>query len=1175
MLKYEHRASPLRLAPNGLGETRILQTDLHLILQLIDELPSFRELLNRLNGSNGKENQILILDAAKPYLIAALHKKLQVPVLVITAQPENSKYLFEQVSYWGNAAETYIFPDADTLPYQRAISDFSVEQDRLQVLSAMTETDKKKRSHLVVASAQALMQRLTDAREFITQCNTIEVGSEIDPLVLMSKWESLGYQVENMVEQPGSISRRGGIVDIFPPTTDYPVRLEFFGNNIESMRFFDSATQRSLKVITHLKVSPASGIIAVKDTSNLIKTLKKLDLSTCNSETRQQFEQEIALISNGQKPANLNFYSPYFNNGTLFDYLPQDTIIVLDDIKQIKDEITYLANEADEMRQQKIESGDLPGNFPQPFFTWTELEKTLGSRKTISMVSWEGSEHSNYHHMDFLPAVTYAGQLPTLIEKSKTFAGQNKRLIYVSNQATRLSELFEEADIYSQSLNEIKTLPLPGTITLVQGSLAKGWTMGNTYLLTDSEIFGFVKERRLLKKRPLKKHKLLVDIKPGDYVVHIEHGIGQFNGIITMSTSNTEKEYLVLVYAAGDKLYVPTDQIDRVNRYIGAGESSPTLSRLGTQEWTRTKQKVKKEVEEIAEDLLQLYAAREVVPGFAFSQDTVWQKELEASFPYVETPDQIKVQEEVKEDMAREKPMDRLVVGDVGYGKTEIAVRAAFKAVMDNKQVAILVPTTVLAEQHYITFKQRMGAFPVTIEVLSRFRSPKDQKNVIAELLNGNVDICIGTHRLLQKDVIFKDLGLLIIDEEQRFGVSHKEHLKKMREQVDVLTLSATPIPRTLHMSLVGVRDMSLIETPPENRLPIRTYVAEYNDQLVKEAILRELERNGQVFFVHNRVQGISLVAEKLKKLVPEARIDIAHGQMPEEHLEKVMYDFQQGKNNILVCTTIIESGLDLPNANTLIVNRADRFGLTQLYQLRGRIGRGSNLAYSYFLYDRDKQLNLLAEKRLRTIFEATDLGAGFGIAMKDLEIRGAGSLLGMRQSGNISAVGFNLYTDLLSQAVEEQKAKRVGAKKLPTPIKRPDPSIDLPLKAYIPDNYVTDTDMRLSIYHKLTGFNTTEQADDLAKELLDRFGQLPLEAQNLLYVLKLKAIALKNGIDTIATNDGLITIRLLTGYVINRQKLGTMYRYGPKIGLNQISINIKRLGRDWQKLLEELLKCL
>ncbi len=1152
-----------------------MQTDLSLLLKLIDELPSFKELLFRIKESGDKDIQVSLLDAAKPYLIASLSKKLQIPILVVTAQPENAKSLFEQIAYWCSTRDTYIFPEPDTLPYQRTIADYSVEQDRLQVLSALIDSNKKKQPSLVVASVPAVMQKLTDVREFVANCSTIQVGMQIDPVIMMSNWVSLGYQMENMVEQPGSISRRGGIVDIFPPTSDYPIRLEFFGNTIESMRLFDTATQRSLKVITHLNISPASGILPVKDNTALIESLSKLHLAACNNEARQQYEQEISLLSSGQKPANLNFYVPYFNNDTLFDYLSKDALIILDDINQIKKEIIYLTDESEEMRRQKIENGELPDNIPRPFFIWPELEMSLNLRKLISLSPWGTPEQFSLHHLDFSQAANYTGRLATLIEKSKDFVRQNKRLIFISNQAARLSELFEESDILAPCLNEIKILPLPGTITLIQGSLAAGWIMDDTYLLTDREIFGFVKERRLLKKRPIKKHKLLVDIKPGDYVVHVEHGIGQFNGITTISTSNTQKEYLVLIYSAGDKLYVPTDQIDRVNRYIGAGEDTPTLSRLGTQEWNRTKQKVKGEVEEIAEDLLELYAAREVVSGHAFSQDTVWQRELEASFPYIETPDQIKVQEEVKADMSREKPMDRLVVGDVGYGKTEIAVRAAFKAVMDNKQVAVLVPTTVLAEQHYLTFKQRMTAYPVTIEVLSRFRSPKDQKKVIAELLNGNVDICIGTHRLLQKDVVFKDLGLLIIDEEQRFGVTHKEHLKLLRKQVDVLTLSATPIPRTLHMSMVGVRDMSLIETPPENRLPIRTYVAEYNDQLIKESIIRELERNGQVFFVHNRVQGISLIAEKLKKLVPEARIDIAHGQMPEEQLEKVMYNFQQGESNVLVCTTIIESGLDLPNVNTLIVNRADRFGLTQLYQLRGRIGRGSNLAYAYFLYDRDKQLNFTAEKRLRTIFEATDLGAGLSIAMKDLEIRGAGSLLGMRQSGVISAVGFNLYTDLLAQAVEEQKAKQSGAKKLTPTLKRPDPSIDLPLKAYIPDDYVNDIDMRLSIYQKLTSLNTPDQAADLSQELLDRFGPLPVEVRNLLYVLRLKTIALNTVIDSIATNESIITIRLLPGSMIKRECLGSMYRYGPKIGISQLSINIKRMGKDWQNIFEELLKCL
>jgi transcription-repair coupling factor (superfamily II helicase) len=517
--------------------------------------------------------------------------------------------------------------------------------------------------------------------------------------------------------------------------------------------------------------------------------------------------------------------------------------------------------------------------------------------------------------------------------------------------------------------------------------------------------------------------------------------------------------------------------------------------------------------------------------------------------------------------------MDRLVVGDVGYGKTEIAIRAAFKAVMGNKQVAVLVPTTVLAEQHYLTFKQRMGSFPIKIDVLSRFRTPKEQKAVLEGIANGSVDICIGTHRLLQKDVVFKDLGLLVIDEEQRFGVSHKEYLKKLREQVDVLTLSATPIPRTLHMSLVGVRDMSVIETPPENRLPIKTYVAEYNEMLVRDAIQRELERNGQVFFVHNRVQGIEVIAEKLKKLIPEAQIEIAHGQMPEDQLEKVMLSFQKGESNILVCTTIIENGLDLPNANTLIVNKADRFGLTQLYQLRGRIGRGSNLAYAYFLYDKNQRLTPTAEKRLGTIFEATELGAGFGIAMKDLEIRGAGTLLGNKQSGSISAVGFNLYTQLLAQAVEEQKAKLSGKKVETKPLFYQEASVGLPLKAFLPEHYIEDIDLRLSFYQKLTSLIAIEQVDDLGKELKDRFGPLSVEVQNLLYILKIRMLATKAGVESISSNANIVTIRLLPGLQFNRQRLIPSMRFGIKVGVSALIVNLSNLGSDWQKSFESILR--
>ncbi|MBN1188436.1 MAG: transcription-repair coupling factor [Dehalococcoidales bacterium] len=1148
-----------------------MQLDLERLLPLIEDMPAYREINGRIRRKKGEEIRALVLEAARPYLIAALYRHLKVPVLVVTSQPEDARRLFEQVSLWTGPGLPSTFPEPDTLPYQRSLGDFAIEQERLQVLASLSGEEGRKTAPLIICSAAALTQKTTAARDFSAACHYIETGMEIDPLELIKRWQSIGYQVDTMVETPGKISRRGGIVDLFPPLSEFPVRLEFFGNTLESMRLFDPSTQRSKKSVTRMAVCPAAEILPWENSPGIKERMSGLDLSSCSPENRDQLEQELAQMAEGHRPAGISFYSPLFNSDSLLDYLPPGTLVVLDEVSQVKNEIEYLDGRASDLREQKIRDGELPQNFPRPYFNWKELQAKIRPLTRLELISWFGSEEPGLHRLDFNPAPAYAGQLPALIAKTGSFLEQKMRLVLISNQAARLSELFEEKGISCQPVFEVKQAPSAGSITLVQGSMAEGWTMGTTFLLTDREIFGFIKERHLVKKRPVQRHKQLVDIKPGDYVVHVEHGIGRFSGIINMSTDTTRKEYLVLVYAAGDKLYVPTDQIDRVNRYVGAGEQEPALSRLGTQEWNRTREKVKEAVEEIAQDLLKLYASRQVVPGYAFSGDTVWQSELEASFPYIETADQIKVQEEVKEDMSDPRPMDRLVIGDVGYGKTEIAVRAAFKAVLDGKQVAVLVPTTVLAEQHYLTFKQRMGAFPVKIEVLSRFRTLKEQKRVIAGLADKSIDICIGTHRLLQKDVVFKDLGLLVIDEEQRFGVGHKEHLKKLREQVDVLTLSATPIPRTLHMSMVGVRDMSIIETPPENRLPIRTFVAEYNERLVREAILREIERRGQVFFVHNRVQGIAAIAARLKELVPEAVIDIAHGQMPEEQLERVMLNFQKGGSNLLVCTTIIESGLDLPNVNTLIVNRSDKFGLTQLYQLRGRIGRGANIAYAYFLYDRDRRLSPVAEQRLRTIFEATELGAGFGIAMKDLEIRGAGSLLGMKQSGNISAVGFNLYTQLLAEAVEEQKALRAGRPKETAAPRRPETTVDLPLKAYIPEDYVTDTDTRLSLYQRLTAMTSGEKVRDIAEEMRDRFGPLPPETENLLFVIRLRCLGAKAGIESISTFEGVVTMRLFPGKRVQRPKLFPFYRYGLKIGIAQVIIRLDRLGKDWQKLLEEL----
>lgn len=1145
------------------------------LLQLIREQPSYSSIAEKVKQKKGFST--VVLNSARPYLIAALYKQFGVPVLVVTAQPEQARRLHEELTIWSDTGRVILFPEQDVLPYERLIPESTTGMERIQALFALVNRGKDIGTNtppLIIASAAGLMSRTTSVTDFVSACHTIKLGMTSEPFKLLANWEALGYRMVNMVEIPGTMSHRGGILDIFPVTAEFPVRLEFFGDSIDSLRTFDPVTQRSITNIMTIDISPASELLAPwrLEKQEIEKRLNTLDLKNCTHEVKEQFQHDKEMLLGRQMTREALFFAPLFNNGKITDYLPENALLILDEPSTIMQVAGELDAEATQLRSEKIERGELPVNFPVPYFTWTELEQEIEKRHPLKLEAWGMEENEG---SEFITAPTYTGRLPLFIKKTVDLLNQQKRIIVVSHQASRLAELFDEQDIIIAPAKNIIQPPAPGTITLVQGSLPEGWVMGNElYLFTDSEIFGFVKHRRSVKKRIAPHRKRIeLDFVPDDYVVHVEHGIGKFTGTTMLNTAGTDKEYLVLQYAGNDVLYVPTDQIDRVSRYVGAGDHTPVLSRLGTQEWVKTRQKAKEAAELLARDLLLLYAAREVVPGHAFSRDTIWQQEMEAAFPYMETPDQLEAQKEVKEDMEKPKPMDRLVCGDVGYGKTEIAIRAAFKAVMDGKQVAVLVPTTILAQQHFETFSERLEAFPVKVEVLSRFRTDREQRAIVEGLAQGSVDICIGTHRLIQKDIVFKNLGLLIIDEEQRFGVNHKEYLKKMRQEVDVLTLSATPIPRTLHMSLVGVRDMSTMETPPEARLPIKTYVAEFNDHLVREAILREMERNGQVFFVHNRVQSIALIAEDLRQLVPEARIGIGHGQMPEEELEKVMASFSRRELDVLVCTTIIESGLDMPNANTMIINNADKFGLTQLYQLRGRVGRGANLAYCYLLYEGGKRLTPLAHKRLRTIYEATELGAGFTIAMRDLEIRGAGTLLGPKQSGHITAVGFALYTQLLAEAVEEQKALLAGKEKPPP--KLPPPTVDLPLDAFIPESYVSDVDTRLELYRELGDINEADKLDEIQKAYTDRFGNPPPEVMNLLYALRIKGLGAKAGVESISTEDDNIIIRRFQGLPFDVLKFVSLasYREQIYIGHTQIRINFRKLGKDWRKILEEVLK--
>jgi transcription-repair coupling factor (superfamily II helicase) len=1112
------------------------QMNLTLLLSLLQEMSAYRHLVGELSTVKG-EHKATVLDVAKPYLIAALYEELNLPLMVVTGQPESARKLHEQLRAWCSpSAELHRLPELDFLPYDSSQPSAVSYQmtERLRTLATLALYKGGDKPPLIVTSALAIMSKTIPHKDFTSACYILKPGIAAEPEELLRRWQGVGYEVEDVVEVPGQMSRRGGIIDVFSPCSQLPVRIEFFGNQIESMRYFDPESQRSNSPVSSVIVTSAREFVPVADSSEVV-------------------------------------------DGSVLDYLGGDALLILDDPEGIELTVTRLNEETQELRAAKMEKSELPEDFPSPYFTWEELDSHMKERHRLILETWDVAR-GHGQALPFTRAQSYGSQLERFLKTAKQMVERRQRVVIVSHQANRLAELLHKEEIHTSPALQIERIPPPGSITVLQGSLDGGWLLDDRLtLITDVELFGFVKQPRVGKKRPIPRQWFLPQLAPGDYVVHIDHGIARFHGLAMMSSDGMEREYLVLEYAAGDKLYVPTERIDRVSRYIGAGDQTPQLSRLRTPEWQRTKKRVKESVEEIARELLDLYAAREVAPGLAFSADSLWQQELEASFPYMETPDQIEAIMTVKEDMEKAKPMDRLICGDVGYGKTEIALRAAFKAVMNNKQVAILVPTTVLAQQHLITFTERLQTFPLKVEMLSRFCPPEKEREILEGLANGTVDICVGTHRLLQKDITFKDLGLVIIDEEQQFGVVQKEKLRQIRKEVDTLALSATPIPRTLHMSLTGIRDMSIVETPPEERLSVQTYVGVYDATLVRQVLLRELERNGQVFFVHNRVQSIAWAASKLQDLVPEARIAIAHGRMPEEQLEKVMTDFIAGKYDILVATTIIQLGLDMPNVNTLIIDRADRFGLAQLYQLRGRVGRGINQAYAYFFFDEGKQLTPQAYKRLRTIFEATELGSGFGIAMKDLEIRGAGNLLGVKQSGHIAALGFDLYCQLLAEAVEELKAKQTGEARervIASEVKQ-SPSISLPLDAHIPEEYVSNLNTRLSLYHRLARVEYIEEVEDMTREFKDRFGPLPQPVDNLLYIMKIKVLAAGAEVNSVSTHGRQIVISPRGAVIasVARQSLSKSYDAAVKIGATQIKLDTRLLGDRWTEVLEEILR--
>jgi transcription-repair coupling factor (superfamily II helicase) len=1142
------------------------------LLPLLGETEQFAALLNSLRAPRARAAAIAP-DPATEYVVAALWRESDAPMFVLTPNPESARKLHDRLFTWlGDDAPIFHFAESEDIPFERYVPDLGASHQRLRALAALRGEIKGVKKPLVVASIRAATQATLERAAFDSSTHLLSVRDRINLGAQVRQWLDMGYSHEPTVEIPGTISRRGGILDIFPVSRDRPVRIELFDDEIETIRHFDPGTQRSTGKIRSITIPPARETLPrLASEDRVQELLGAMELIGTSEEAQRRIPSDLSQMLAGESLDEVSFYAGFFNLGNIFDYLSAESLMVVLRPGAIEEMSRSLDRRLVQLRSAKEKRGDVPAGFAQPHIEWGFISDAMNARpKSVTLSPWgvDSELPDGSLGLPINPSALVGGGVEKALELIKNGVAEKKRTVVITNHAQRFHELAHEQEIETVLAKTLAVAPEQGEVQIVTGHLLNGFSIdaadGSTVsVMSDAEVFGIQKERRRIRKRPIRKGPALEQLKPGSYVVHIEHGVARFVGTKVMGSEG--QEYLVLEYAEDDKLYVPTDHLDRIQLYHGTADAAPKLTRLGTQEWNKARARAKRATEQLAGELIALYASRQVATGFAASADTPWQDSLEASFPYEETPDQLTTIEAVKADMESSSPMDRLVCGDVGYGKTEIALRAAFKAVQSGRQVAILVPTTVLAQQHLETFTDRLEPFPVAVEMLSRFRSDRQQKEIIGKIADGSVDIVIGTHRLLQKDVRFKDLGLVIIDEEHKFGVSHKERLKQLRTQVDVMTLSATPIPRTLHMSLAGVRDMSTIETPPEERLPIKTYVSEDSDDLVREAILRELDRGGQVFYLHNRVKNIELVANKIQKLVPEANLQIGHGQMPEDDLERVMAEFERGEFNVLLCTTIIESGLDLPNANTLIIDRADMFGLSQLYQLRGRIGRGANRAYAYLMVPRAKQLTEQAEQRLNTILAATELGAGFQIALRDLEIRGIGNLLGAEQSGQISAIGFDLYTKLLAEAVRQLKEADSSDSTATPPVREfSTVRVDIGIDARMPDSYIEDLAQRLSIYQRLARIRVESEIDDLDEEIRDRFGPMPTHVKLLMKMARMRSMAEQAGVELVVAKEtrATLTLKEPTGgaRVPLQKQLGT----GVDVGHMQIRVEIDRDDPEW-----------
>ncbi len=1068
------------------------------------------------------------MDAQKPHLIYGLGAREKNRVIV-TFREQKAKELYEEYRFFDE--DVLFFPAKDVLFYQSDLRGNALTRERLTVLQALLESQsaraEREKGVTIITTFDALMNHMSAPEQFEAAIRQFAVGDELDAAKLGKELVAMGYEREYQASVPGQFAMRGGIIDIYPMTAEHPYRIELWGDEIDSIRAYDAESQRSMEegMEDSFVLYPASEWVLTQDEIktglNKIKSESKALIKSYRDQMKTEEAARIRdLVANLEEEltelggaANLDSYLSYFSETpvSLLEYLDRtQTICYLDEPARILEQGRGVELEFSESMKQRLEKGYILSGQADALYSTSEVMAKLQRFSCIALSTLEQRLQQfvpvEQYHLQTRTVNAYNNSFELLIKDLKQYKKNKFKVILLSGSRTRAKRLAEDITnegvtcFYTENSDRVLQA---GEVMVLYGKVKYGYEypMLAFAVISESDIFGVERKKKKKYKRYEGEHiHSFAELHVGDYVVHENHGLGIYQGIEKMEVGGTTKDYMKITYAKGSNLYILATQLDMIQKYAGSDAKKPKLNTLGTQEWNKTRSRVQGAVREIAKELVELYASRQQEEGYVYGADTVWQREFEEMFPFEETEDQVRAIEDTKRDMESKKIMDRLVCGDVGYGKTEVAIRAAFKAVQEGKQVVYLVPTTILAQQHYNTFAQRMKDFPVEVDLLCRFRTAAQQRQTIAQLKKGMVDIVIGTHRVLSKDVSFKDLGLLIIDEEQRFGVAHKEKIKQLKKNIDVLTLTATPIPRTLHMSLIGIRDMSVLEEPPMDRLPIQTYVMEYNEELVREAIARELARGGQVYYVYNRVNQIEDVAAKISQLVPESTVAYAHGQMKEAELERIMYQFINGEVDVLVSTTIIETGLDISNVNTMIIQDADNMGLSQLYQLRGRVGRSNRTAYAFFMYKRNKMLKEVAEKRLAAIREFTDLGSGFKIAMRDLEIRGAGNLLGAQQSGHMEAVGYDLYCKMLNEAVKAQKGEITEAKF--------DTTIDIEVDAYIPPGYIPNEYQKLDIYKRIAGVETDAEADEMLDELIDRFGEPPRSVQNLLTIARQKACA-------------------------------------------------------------------